>query len=124
MVCYAPTRGVVVRNLPFDSRWLILILLLLFVLNARGLAGVVLLAVGAGWAIQAGLGSLRISAPQLGGTKVTYWRGQRIETRLAPTQRVRSIPFTQVAIGVFYLLIGAGLAYTAVVLFLRFSNLA
>ncbi len=112
------------RNLPFDSRWLILILLLLFVLNARGLAGVVLLAVGAGWAIQAGLGSLRISAPQLGGTKVTYWRGQRIETRLAPTQRVRSIPFTQVAIGVFYLLIGAGMAYTAVVLFLRFSNLA
>jgi hypothetical protein len=99
-------------------------LLLVFVLNARGLAGVVLLAVGAGWAIQAALASLRISAPQLSGTKVTYWRGQRIETRLAPTQRVRSVPFTQLAIGVFYLLIGAGMAYTAVVLFLRFSNLA
>lgn len=111
------------RNLPFDSRWLVLILLLLFVLNARGLAGVVLLAVGAGWAIQAALSSLRISAPQISGTKVTYWRGQRIETRLAPTQRVRSVPFTQLAIGVFYLLIGVGMAYTAVVLFLRFSNL-
>lgn len=115
------------RNLPFDSRWLVLILLLLFVLNAgngRSLTGVVLLAVGAGWAIQAAWASLRISAPQLSGTKVTYWRGQRIETRLAPTQRVRSVPFTQLAIGIFYLLIGAGMGYTAVVLFLRFSNLA
>jgi len=112
-----------VKSLPFDSRWLILILVLLFVLNARGLAGVVLLAVGAGWAIQAGLASLRISAPQIGGTKVTYWRGQRIETRQAPSQRVRSLPFTQLAIGVFYVVLGAGMAYAAVVLFARLSNL-
>ncbi len=111
------------RNLPFDSRWLILILVRLFVLTARGLAGVVLLAVGAGWAIQAGLASLRISSPQLGGSKVTYWRGQRIETRQAPSQRVRSVPVTQLAIGVFYVVLGAGMGYAAIVLFLRSSNL-
>ncbi len=111
------------KNLPFDSRWLILILVLLFVFNARGVGGVVVLAVGAGWAIQAGLASLRISSPQLSGTKVTYWRGQRIETRQAPSQRVRSVPVTQLAIGVFYVALGAGLGYVALVLFLRLSNL-
>ncbi len=111
------------RNLPFDSRWLILIFLALLLFNPGRLTGVVLLAVGAGWAIQAGLASLRISAPQLGGTKVTYWRGQRIETRQAPSQRVRSVPVTQLAIGVFYVVLGAGLGYAALVLFLRLSNL-
>lgn len=110
-------------RMPFDSRWLILVFLVLLLLRPGGLTGVVLLGVGAGWALQAGLASLRLTTPRLGGTKVTYWRGQRIETRQAPSQRVRSVPVTQLVIGTFYVVLGAGMAYAAVVLFARFSNL-
>lgn len=111
------------RNIPFDTRWLYLVFLLLILLRPDGLVGVVLLAIGAGWVLQAGWNMLQPVGRGTSTTKVTYWRGQRIETRQSPTQRMRAVPIVQLVIGAFYLVLGVGMAYAAIILFARFSGL-
>ena len=106
------------NNINFDPRWLFVIVLVLILLNPGGLAGVVVLAIGAGWAIQAGLAPWRMNMGRISGTKVTYWRGQRIETRQAPTQRLRMLPITKLLVAVLYLTLGLGMAYAAILRFI------
>jgi hypothetical protein len=113
-----------VNNLSLDRRWLLVLVVVLLVLNPGGYVGVVLLAIGAGWALQAGLAPWRIGlGARFGGTKVTYWRGQRIETKQAPSQRLRMLPITQLLVSVLYLALGVGMAYGALLLFARLTRL-
>jgi hypothetical protein len=113
-----------VNNVSFDRRWLVVLVLLLIVLNPRGLIGVVVLGIGAGWALQAGLAPWRLGMGRIGGsTKVTYWRGQRIETKQAPSQRLRTLPITQLLVSVLYVVLGVGMAYSALLLFARLTQL-
>lgn len=107
----------------FDWRWIVLIFVALIFLGQVNLrfspiVGVVLLAVGAYWAIQAGLGSWRSGGggSVLGSSKVTYWRGQRIElpSRGSPVRRLRTPAGTTLLVSIFYLVLGAGFVFAAV----------
>ena len=111
------------NTISFDRRWIFVLLLVLVLLNPGGLIGVVVLAIGAGWAIQAGLAPWRMGMGRISSTKVTYWRGQRIETRQPPSQRLRMLPFTQLLVALFYLLLGIGMAYAALLRFATLSQL-
>ncbi len=107
-----------------DPRWIFLIfILLLFVFRGNPLVDVVTLAVGAGWAFQAGLAPWRSNTGSLRGSRVTYWRGQRIEIQQPAWERVRSVSPLQVVVSFVYLLLGLGSAYAAVITFLRASAL-
>ncbi|HZG66065.1 MAG TPA: hypothetical protein VEZ12_04935 [Herpetosiphonaceae bacterium] len=112
----------------FDWRWIVLIFVALIFLGQVNLrfspaVGVVLLAVGAYWAITAGLSAWRDRGPLLGSSKVTYWRGQRIELprndSLGRRLRLRTPAGTSLLISVFYLALGAGFVYAAVRSLLR-----
>jgi hypothetical protein len=108
----------------FDRRWIFVIaLVFLFLLRGNPFINIVIVAIGAGWAIQAGLEPWRDVASPIGGPKVTYWRGQRIETPQPTLSRIRSVSLLQICIAVLYLVFGLGMAYATVVLFLRLSNL-
>lgn len=110
----------------FDWRWVVIIFIALIFLGVVRLSfppavGVVLLALGGYWAIQAGLNLWRDRAgggPLLGNTKVTYWRGQRIELprNQSPARRVRlrAPAGTGLLISIFYLVLGAGFVFAAV----------
>lgn len=84
-----------------------------------------MLAIGAYWAIQAGLGSWRErgGGSLLGNTKVTYWRGQRIELPRSGSParglRLRTPAGTKLLVSIFYLALGAGFVFAAVRLLLR-----
>lgn len=111
----------------FDWRWIVIIFVALIFLGQVNLRfspviGVVLLALGGYWAIQAGLSSWRErggGGPLLGNTKVTYWRGQRIELprnnqSSARRLRLRTPAGTNLLVSVFYLVLGAGFVFAAV----------
>lgn len=111
----------------FDPRWIFVILIVLLAVFYRGgnpYMNIVILAVGAGWAIQAGFAPWRGNMSPIGGTKVIYWRGQRIEVQQQPAwQRVRSVSPLQVLVSLVYLALGLACAYAAVLLFLRLNNI-
>ncbi len=108
----------------FDWRWIIVIFVVLIFFGQLSLApspglGVIILALGTYWAIQAGLEPWRGRGPLLGSKKVTYWRGQRIE--LGPTRRTRPrlLPVTSLLVSVLYFVMGAGLLFATLRLLLR-----
>ncbi len=108
----------------FDWRWIVVIVVALVFFGQLSLApsaglGVVLLALGAYWAIQAGLEPWRGRGPTLGSRRVTYWRGQRIELGPARRTRLRLPPATSLLVSVFYLILGAGLLFATLRLLLR-----
>jgi Na+-transporting NADH:ubiquinone oxidoreductase subunit NqrB len=104
----------------FDGRWIALIFLILFLLFPSPHTSIVLLAIGAAWAIQAGIAPWRGGRSTLGGTKVTYWRGQRIVTKQPTRARLRAVSGTQILVAIVYLALGLGMAYAA---FIRFASL-
>jgi hypothetical protein len=95
---------------------LIFILLLLFSRSPQ--TNLVLLAIGAGWFIQSGIAPFRGRGGMLGSTKVTYWRGERIVTRVPPRARLRSVSGIQLVVAVMYIVLGLSMAYAAVRLFI------
>ena len=108
----------------FDWRWIILLLIALMFFGQLRLApssglGVVLLAAGGYWAIQAGLGAWRSGGATLGSTKVTYWRGQRLEIPQTRRQRFRTPAATPLIIAFVYVAMGVGLLLGALRLLLR-----
>ncbi len=108
----------------FDPRWIFVIFIVfLFVARNNPYVTVVILAIGAGWALQAGLSIWRDVPGPVGGAKVIYWRGQRIETPQPAWSRIRSISPLQIATSVLYLVLGLGAAYAALVSFLRLSDI-
>ncbi|HEX6290441.1 MAG TPA: hypothetical protein VFZ66_14725 [Herpetosiphonaceae bacterium] len=106
-----------------DWRWIALIFLILLLLSRNALTNIAVLAIGAGWAIQAGLEPWRRSGSVLGSTKVTYWRGQRIVTKQPARARLRSVSPLQVIVSFVYVALGLGSAYAALYWFARVSGL-
>lgn len=108
----------------FDWRWLGVILILLFVLFPSRETRIVLGFIGAAWMIQAGLEPWRGGRSSvLGSTKVTYWRGQRIETKVPARARLRSVSSLQTAASVVYLLLGVAIGLAALYSFAQLSGL-
>ncbi len=97
----------------------VILLVLLFIFSRNPAVDVVLLTVGAAWALQSGLGPWRGGRSPLGSTKVTYWRGQKIVTKQPPRARLRSVGGLQLTVSVLYIVLGLGMAYAAIVSFLR-----
>ena len=103
----------------FDYRWLAIIFIILLLVFPRSpQLNIVVLGIGAGWAIQAGLAPWRGSRGVLGGTKVSYWRGQRIVTKQPARARIRSASSVQLLVSLIYLVLGLGMAYAALARFL------
>lgn len=107
----------------FDWRWIVLILVALIFFGQISFApsaglSVIILALGAYWALRAGFEPWRGRDAILGSRRVTYWRGQRIELRPARRARVRLAPMP-LLVSVLYLLISAGLVLAALRLALR-----
>lgn len=104
----------------FDWRWIVLVVLALmffgqFSLRVSPVASGLLLALGGCWAIMVGLEPWRRGrGALLGNTKVTYWRGQRIEMRQPGRARLRTPPTTSLIVSILYLVVGVGLVLGAV----------
>ena len=111
------------NTINFDWRWLAVIFVLLLVLFPSPQTNIVVLGIGAGWAIQAGLAPWRSGRSVLGGTKVTYWRGQKIVTKQPVRARVRSVSGVQLVVSLVYLALGLGRAYAALARFARLVSL-
>lgn len=108
----------------FDWRWIGVILILLFVLFPSRETRIVLGLIAAAWMIQAGLEPWRAGrSSTLGSTKVTYWRGQRIETKQSTRARIRSVSSLQMAASVLYLLLGVASGFAAIFSFAQLIGL-
>ncbi|MBV9791654.1 MAG: hypothetical protein JOZ51_25885 [Chloroflexi bacterium] len=108
----------------FDWRWIGVILIVLFVLFPSRETRIVLGLIGAAWMIQAGLEPWRAGRTSvLGNTKVTYWRGQRIETKVPTRTRIRSVSSLQMAASAIYLLVGVASGLAAIYSFAQISGL-
>ena len=108
----------------FDWRWIVVIVIALVFFGQLRIApspvlGVVILALGGYWAIQAGLEPWRGRAPILGSSKVTYWRGQRIEMKQPTRARFRTPATTPLIVSIVYLSMGVGLWFATLSLLLR-----
>lgn len=105
------------NTINFDWRIIAAVVLLFLVIFSRNpYTNIVVLAIGAGWAIQAGIAPWR-SRGVLGSSKVTYWRGQRIVSKPKGRGRLALTP-VQILVSALYVLIGLGLALTAVLIFI------
>ena len=109
----------------FDWRLIAVVLVLFLVLFSRNpQTNIVVLAIGAGWAIQAGLAPWRGSRGVLGSSKVTYWRGQRIVSKPSSRSRRLSLTPVQILVSLWYLTLGLGMAYAAIAIFVRLASFA
>lgn len=111
------------RGFRFDWRWLILIGFIAILANARALPWPItaLTLAGAGgflvtmaWRVW-GLGVGRGGGSS---TRVTYWRGARIETQ-GPPRRFRPTSWTELAPVVLYGVVGAALLLAALAVTLQ-----
>ena len=105
-------------NIRFDWRWIAAILVIALLANSRSLpwpivAGALALGGGCllylGWEVAGGVGSLRGPADT---RRVSYWRGQRIETQ-APPRQVRMPSLRELGPAALYLIIGGVLVLAA-----------
>ncbi len=108
----------------FDWRWIVVIVVVLVLLGQLRIApspalGVIVLAIGGFWVVQAGLEPWRGRRPVLGSAKVTYWRGQRIEMKQPARARFRTPATTPLIVSIVYLIMGVGLWFAALRLLLR-----
>jgi hypothetical protein len=98
----------------FDWRWVALIGFVALLANARSLPWqAIVLALGGGGAYVLMIGWRTWTRPSgtLGRGRVTYWRGQRIET---PPQRGAAMPrLSDIGPAAIYLLIGGALILAA-----------
>jgi hypothetical protein len=95
------------RNLPFDWRWIVLIATVLLLVYARSLPWPIValgLGGGGGYLLQMGWRIWTRSSNVSGGRRVTYWRGERIEMK---PERGPALPrLSDVGPAAIYLLIG------------------
>jgi hypothetical protein len=113
-------KGVVVGRLRFDWRWVALIAFVALLANAGRLPWQVLaLALGAAGAYILVIGWRAWTRPgsALSRGRVTYWRGQRIET---PPRRGVAMPrLADIGSAAIYFLIGGALVLAAVAIILN-----
>ena len=113
-----PKRRSVPDMLPFDWRWVVLILLgLVFARRYSPLLMIILLLVGAYLAINAGVAAWRGGAWLAGRPRETYWRGQRIELPSPPARG--SAALVQRALAALAIAAGLGLAGLALSMVVR-----
>jgi hypothetical protein len=113
-----PKRRSVPDMLPFDWRWVVLMLLgLVFARRYSPLLMIVLLSVGAYLAISAGVAAWRGGAWSAAQPRETYWRGQRIELPSSPARR--SGMLVQRALAALAIVAGLGLASLALSMVVR-----
>jgi hypothetical protein len=105
--------------LPFDWRWIVLILLgLVFARRYSPLLVIVLLLVGAYLAFSAGVAAWRGGGWLAGGRpRETYWRGQRIELPSSPARRSGTL--VQRAMAALAIMAGLGLGGLALSMVVR-----
>lgn len=102
------------RTTNLDWRIVVGLLFLFLLLFRRSPeTDLVLLAIGAGWFVQSGIAPFRGRGSILGSTKVTYWRGEKIVTRVPPSARLRSVSPVRVGVSVLYVALGLSMAYAA-----------
>ncbi len=108
--------------LRFDWRWIALIIIVIILFNAQSLPWpltALALALPAGWLLYRAGQSLGLSLPgSRSSTRVTYWRGRRIETSGPPRQMV-SFDRSGIATGILYGALGLAFAGAAVVVVTR-----
>jgi hypothetical protein len=79
---------------------------------------------GAAWLFASAMDVLRGTRATLTSTRVTYWRGERIEMRQPARARLRAASTVQSVAGIWYAILGLGCAYAATVMAARLLNLA
>jgi hypothetical protein len=103
----------------FDWRWIAAILVVALLANSRALpwpvvAGALALGGGyllyLGWGVASGLGGMRGPAAT---RRVTYWRGQRIETQ-APPRQIRMPSLRELGPAALYLVVGGVMVLAAI----------
>ncbi len=118
-------REAVMNTVNFDWRLVAVLLVLFLMLFSRNpQTNIVVLAIGAGWAIQAGLAPWRGSRGVLGSSKVTYWRGQRIVTKQRSGGRGIGLSPVQIGVSLLYLTLGLGMVFAAIAIFVRLARFA
>lgn len=112
-------------DIRFDWRWIAAILLIAVLANSRSLpwqavAGLLALAGGyllyMGWRVAGGVGGVRESQ------RVTYWRGQRIETQ-APPRQIRTPSLRELAPASLHLITGGVMLLGALAIVARVLRL-
>jgi hypothetical protein len=115
------SNGVIMPNIRFDWRWIIAIVVIAVLANSRSIpwqavAGIMALSGGyllyLGWQVAGGIGGRRESQ------RVTYWRGQRIETQ-APPRQIRTPSLRELAPASLYLILGVALLLGALAMVAR-----
>ncbi|NTW00326.1 MAG: hypothetical protein HGA19_03355 [Oscillochloris sp.] len=108
----------------FDWRWIALILFIALLANGRSLPWpIIALALGAGgsYLIMIAWQSSGISGSKR-DARVTYWRGQRIETP-GTSRRSRPASWRQLAPAIIYTLFGLALLFGAVLMVINRTGL-
>lgn len=112
------------RGFRFDWRWVALIALVAILANSAALPWPVLFAAmagGGGYLLYEGWKVwVRASGGSVGGPRVTYWRGQKIELR--PQNERRGLPpmsWRTIGPALLYLVIGGALILAALAVLLR-----
>jgi hypothetical protein len=118
---------IIVGRTDFDWRWIVVIVVALMFFGQLSLSpspilGVVLLGLGGYWALQAGLAPWRNRGSLLGNTKVTYWRGQRIEMKQPRRSRWTAPATTPLLVSLVYLVLGIGFWLGAIMLLYRIAT--
>jgi hypothetical protein len=121
---YPSHRRIIVGRTDFDWRWIVVIVIALMFFGQLSLSpspilGVVLLGLGGYWALRAGMTPWRGRGSLLGNTKVTYWRGQRIEMKQPARSRWATPATTPLLVSVLYLALGVVFWIGAVMLLFR-----
>jgi hypothetical protein len=117
----AKEQGESVDRFRFDWRWIALIVFVALLANSRRLPTeliMVALLVAGGYLLKIGWDIWSRAGAPLSRSRVTYWRGQRIE--LEPPRRSRSLPsFSNIGPAAIYLLLGGILVLAGISLILR-----
>lgn len=107
--------------LRFDWRWIALLIIIVVLANTRSLPWpltALALAIPAGWLLYQAAQTLGIDLPGTRpSTRVTYWRGRRIETS-GPSRR-QVVNRTNLAPGLLYGVFGLALALAALAVVAR-----
>lgn len=108
----------------FDWRLLIGLIFLFLILFSRSpQTDIIALALGAAWMLNAALLPWRGRGSTLSGTRVVYWRGERIVTRSSARARLRTLSPVLVLASLAYLALGLAMIYAALLRFLLLIRL-
>jgi hypothetical protein len=97
------------NNMRFDWRWIAVILVIALIIAGQSLPWPVLLlvlAAGGGYLLYMGWNTWKDNAAGGAGSRVTYWRGQRIELEPEKEKHLGLPPFQAIGPALIYLILG------------------